>query len=77
MKVKIYGTSWCTFCQQAKSLCESKSLSYEYIDVDDTSNLRDLEQKIGQKVKSVPQIFIDDKFIPGGYSGFSKEISNA
>lgn len=75
MKVEIYGATWCTFCKQAVTLCESKSVYYDYIDIDDTINLRLLEARLGDKIKSVPQIFLDGQFIPGGFSGLKQELS--
>lgn len=74
MKVEIYGTEWCTFCKSAVSLCETNSIDFNYIDVDDTSNLRVLEEKIGNKVRSVPQIFVDGLLLPGGYNQLKEEI---
>jgi glutaredoxin len=75
MKVEIYGASWCTFCKHAVSLCESKSIEYVYIDIDDSVNLKSLEERVGGKVKSVPQIFKDGQLIPGGYNGLKQELA--
>lgn len=74
MKVEIYGTSWCTFCNSAKDLCNELAIEYSYIDVDDTANLRALEERLGQKVKSVPQVFLNGSFLPGGYTGLHQEL---
>lgn len=74
MTVEIFGAEWCTFCKQAVILCESKNMQYDYIDIDETSNLKILEEKIGNKVKSIPQIFINGTLIPGGYSGLKQEL---
>ena len=75
MRAEIYGAAWCTYCKQAVALCESNSIQYDYIDVDDTSNLRILEQKIGGKVRSVPQIFLNGQHMPGGFVEFKKELA--
>lgn len=75
MKIEIYGATWCTFCKQAVSLCEAKSIQYDYIDVDDTSNLRILEERVGNKIRSVPQIFLNGQYIPGGYAGLKEELT--
>jgi glutaredoxin 3 len=77
MLVEIYGADWCTFCKDAVKLCESKSIEYKYIDVDDTANRVSLEERMGEKVRTVPQIFVDDKFLPGGYSGLTKELASS
>lgn len=75
MKVEIYGAEWCTFCKQAVQLCETKSIQYDYIDIDETSNLRSLEERVGAKVKSVPQIFLDGSLVQGGFAGLRQELS--
>lgn len=75
MKVEIYGAEWCTFCKQAVKLCETKGVEYNYVDVDDTANLRSLEERIGGKAKTIPQIFLDGQHIPAGYTGLQKELA--
>ena len=76
MKIEIYGAAWCTICSKAKTLCESKSIEYEYIDVDDTTNLRALETRLGFKARNVPQIFKDGALLAGGYTGLQRELAN-
>lgn len=75
MKVEIYGAEWCTFCKQAVKLCETKAISFEYIDVDETSNMRLLEERVGAKVRTVPQIFIDGQHLPGGFTKLQQELA--
>lgn len=77
MKVEIYGTAWCHFCKQAVALCDGKSIQYDYIDVDDTANLRMLEERIGTQVRSVPQIFLDGQLVANGYTGLKQELSKS
>lgn len=65
-KVVIYSKTYCPFCVRAKSLFDSKSVSYEEIMVDSDPNLfAELKKKSG--MMTVPQIFIDDKLV-GGYT---------
>lgn len=75
MKIEIYGAEWCSFCKQAVSLCESKAMLYDYIDIDETANLRMLEERMGSKVRTVPQIFMDGNLVPGGFSGLQQELA--
>jgi glutaredoxin 1 len=74
MKIEIYGADWCGYCKKAVELCKIKLLQYEYVDIDKTSNMRLLETRIGNKVRAVPQIFIDGQLVLGGYSGLEKEL---
>lgn len=77
MKIEIYGAEWCTFCKQAVNFCKSNGIQYEYIDIDETANLRILEERMGSKVRSVPQIFLDDRLVPGGYTGLTEELAKS
>ena len=64
--IKIYTTNTCGYCNAAKTLLEEHGLDYTEVDLsqDHTAKL-ELMNKTGQR--TVPQIFIDDKFI-GGYT---------
>jgi glutaredoxin len=75
MKVEIYGAEWCGFCKQAVSLCETLAISFDYIDIDDTSNMRKLEERVGSQVRTVPQIFMNDVHMPGGFTALHAELS--
>lgn len=75
MKVEIYGAEWCGFCKQAVSLCETKSIEYKYFDVDHIGNMKVLQERLGEPARTIPQIFVDDKFLPGGYSGLQRELA--
>lgn len=75
MKVEIYGAEWCHFCKQAVQLCKSNDVQYEYIDIDEASNLASLEERIGGKVKSVPQIYLNGDLVPNGYNGLRQELA--
>lgn len=67
--VEIYGADWCSYCKHAVKLCEEKGVEYQYIDIDDTVNLRTLETRVGSKVRQVPQIFLNDSLVEGGFGG--------
>lgn len=75
MKIEIYGAEWCTFCKEAVALCKRNSLEYNYIDIDTSTNLKSLEERIGSKVRTIPQIFKDGEFLPGGFNGLQQELA--
>jgi glutaredoxin len=77
MKAEIYGASWCTFCKSAIKLCEANEIQVEYLDVDNEATLKTLEERVGGKIKTVPQIFLDGKFIPGGFTGLKQELAKS
>jgi len=72
--VKLYSADWCPYCQRAKSLLEDKNIPFEEINVDKTPGLR---EKISAQTgfRTIPQIFIGDKFI-GGYTDLA-ELDNS
>lgn len=65
MKVLIYTKDYCIWCDRAKILLDSKKISYNEIDLSDDSERLKFYEKIGDNVKTVPQVFIDDKRIGG------------
>ena len=68
--IKIYSTSWCGPCKNAKQLLDERGLSYDEIDIDEIGWSRDdLYDLTGGR--TVPQIVIDEKPI-GGYGDLLK-----
>ncbi len=65
-KVLIYTTAPCGFCSMAKNLLKSKQIDFEevFVPYEDDAMWTKLEKQTG--FKTMPQIFIDGKFI-GGY----------
>ena len=68
--IKLYSTSWCGPCKNAKRLLDERGLSYDEIDIDEIGWSRDdLYDLTGGR--TVPQIVIDEKPI-GGYGDLLK-----
>ncbi len=64
-QVKMYTKTYCPYCDRAKSLLALYNAQVEEINVEhDLAAFQKLCQTT--KMKTVPQIFIDDTFI-GGY----------
>jgi glutaredoxin 1 len=77
MKIEIYGSANCAYCTQAKKLCDTNGLAYEYYDITGhAAGFEELEQRVGYKVLTVPQIFVDDEHLDGGYLEFYKLIAS-
>lgn len=72
--ITIYGKSRCSFCTQAKNLCEQKGLEYEYkmLDADYTSD-EFFETFPG--ARTFPQIIYHGEKI-GGYAGLIELLTN-
>lgn len=66
-KIEIYTTTYCGYCDQAKSFFRSKGLPFTEIDVTgDDAARQALVEKAGGR-RTVPQIFINGQSI-GGYT---------
>tara|TARA_B100000676_G_scaffold80817_1_gene80792 strand:- start:3315 stop:3566 length:252 start_codon:yes stop_codon:yes gene_type:complete len=64
VKIVIYTTSYCPFCDAAKNLL--KSLNIEFDEVDLTDNLEErLEISTKYNWRTVPLILINNKLIGG------------
>ena len=73
--VKIYGKPNCPWCDRAKALAEEKGLDVEYINIVEAGiDGAKLSEICGTPVRTVPQIFVDDAYVPGGYDGLTKEL---
>jgi glutaredoxin 3 len=64
-EIQMYTTSWCGYCVRAKTLLDSKGLSYEEINLDDDPHFRQRLFDLTGGL-TVPQIVIDGHPI-GGY----------
>lgn len=66
MKVTLYTTKTCMYCNLAKNLLIEKKIHFHEINIESDLNIfKELIKKTNHK--TVPQIFIDEKFI-GGYT---------
>lgn len=81
MFVLIYGRPGCPFCVYAKQLAEQLSNAaaidgYRYIDMYAAGISKDdLQEIIGQPVRTVPQVLLDQTPI-GGFTEFAQYVSD-
>jgi glutaredoxin 3 len=63
-KVVMYSTSWCPYCERARSLLERKQVVFEEIDIDARPDARtEMVARSGRR--TVPQIFIGETHVGG------------
>jgi len=74
-KVVIYTKTTCPYCTGAKQLLDSLNADYEEIVVDNQPELRKKLAEENNGWKTVPMIFINNKFI-GGCDDLKKLHSN-
>ncbi|MCB1569175.1 MAG: hypothetical protein KDI69_10225 [Xanthomonadales bacterium] len=54
----IYGKDGCLNCDKSKMLCQIQSIDYCYHTVGADISVDELHAKLGQTVRSLPQIFV-------------------
>jgi len=68
-EVKIYGKDNCIYCKIVKNTLDKNDVKYIYINLEDeetrTSFYESVSEELGKNIKSVPQIYINDKHIGG------------
>ena len=62
MKVEIITGKYCGYCESAKHLLHVRGLQYKEISAHDEEGMKIMTE---HNLRSVPQIFIDDKLICG------------
>ena len=72
--IKIYGKSNCSSCSQAKALCESNGVSYEYLSLGKDYQLSEF-MSIKEGHRSFPLITKDDEYI-GTLQDLKEYLSN-
>lgn len=63
MNVTIFGKPSCPYCDRAKQLLSKYNIEYTYVDL--SLDEARLEQFKEQGFRTVPIIYIDDKYIGG------------
>jgi glutaredoxin 3 len=64
-KIEIYTSGYCPYCSRAKSLLESKGVSFTDIKIDKQPDLRSAMIERANGAYTVPQIFIGDYHVGG------------
>ena len=63
MKIEIYTKSTCPYCHRAKDLLVKKKLEFTEYDLLDNPELRTEMIERSGGLSTVPQIFINDKYL--------------
>ena len=74
MKAIVWSKDQCTFCEQAKSLLESRGIEYEVRNISQDWTREQLLEAV-PTARTIPQIFINDQYI-GGYDKLVEWIDN-
>ena len=60
---EINGTQWCPYCQEAKNLLESLNEDFQFVDLDEIPEKA--MQMVQKGMKTIPQIYYNEKHIGG------------
>ena len=74
MKVELYTKDQCIWCDRAKGLLNAYSIDFVEYDLSNDEERLKFYENIGNNVKTVPQVFIDDKRI-GGYQDLKEWLN--
>ncbi len=77
MQVIIYGKDGCLNCDKSKMLCQIQSIEFCYHTVGNDISVDELHAKVGQPVRSLPQIFLCDEEATrhiGGYEELRRAL---
>ncbi len=63
-RIQMYTIKGCPYCSNARNVLINSNIEYEEIDITpDSENMRDKLEKMSGGERSVPQIYIDGKYI--------------
>ena len=63
-KLLLYTIQGCPYCSTARNLLNTNKIDYEEVDITpDSSNWRDKLQKMSGGERSVPQVYVDSKYM--------------
>lgn len=65
MTAEIYSTPACGQCVMAKNILKSKEIPFTEYTVGKDVQKAELEERVGNPVRSVPQIFMDNEYVGG------------
>jgi len=67
MKIVVFSKNNCIYCNKAKQLLKNLRLDYTEKKLEEYLSVDEMLKDIGKKVRTMPQIKIDDKLV-GGYN---------
>lgn len=76
--ITIYGKDNCTFCEQAKALCKSKGVEFEYLklgrDFEREEFIALMEEGYSVLPRTMPQI-VEGIYYIGGFDSLKKHLT--
>ena len=63
--VTVFSKNGCDYCARAKAILDSKGVTYAELNVDEDADAK--QYLVDAGLRSVPQIYVGDNVITGGY----------
>ena len=60
--IRLYITTWCPDCQEAKQFLRERGVSFEETNVDEDPDAEDLVLQVNEGRRKVPTIKVGDRF---------------
>ena len=77
-KIEIYTSPWCGYCNAARKLLDNKGVTYTEFDVmEDPLKRREMMERSGGAIDTVPQIFVDDRLLGGFNELYELDLDDA
>jgi glutaredoxin len=68
--ITVYSMEGCASCVAATQLLERKSIPFNLVKIEEKPEAWTMLKGLG--LRSMPQIFIDDVLVPGGFQGLTR-----
>jgi len=65
--IKVYTKNNCGYCEMAKALLKNNDIPFEAVNVEEDADA--MTFVLDQGLRSMPQIFMNDTLLEGGYRG--------
>jgi thioredoxin reductase (NADPH) len=60
--IRLYITSWCPDCQEAKQFLRERGVSFEETNVDEDPDAEELVLRVNQGLRKVPTIEVNGRY---------------
>lgn len=59
-RIVMYGTPWCGDCRRARRIFDEQRIAYDYIDIEQHEEGRQIVERLNNGYQSVPTIIFPD-----------------
>jgi len=71
--ITVYSKNNCPYCTRAKALLETNGIKYTEVNIEQDADAR--KRIVDAGLRTVPQIYINEQLLPGGYNGLASQTT--